>query len=343
MAITRPPFGASAASVGRNSALVAPSPCSITIGLPVPALIVETRPHSVLIVSKRSASGPCLPLVAARKPTPRCRLRRIVRRPARKAAMPAWRSPAARAQVAASARISVSGSWPSRALMKRWRLRWTSRSHPSSPRQRRTRARPFGMSKESRSKRSTSSWRLSGAALTTGSPGRKRASHTFGDTCWLLVPLDFDRESRHDLVPASPRFIYRNHFGASAHPRAGRNRGRKANLVPAVVHSEREALRLDQVLPEPVDHRKREVAMSDSGAEWALGLGPFHIHVNPLVVARHLRKGVDQFLAHFPPVAGPDLLPDELLQLIDSVRGDLRHRRRNLLTGSANRRSNTPR
>src|SRR6476469_11232449 len=95
MAITRQPFGAMAASVGRNSAFVAPSPWSITIGLPWPALIVETRPSLVLMVAKLSASGPVLPLVAARKPTPRGRLRLIVRRPARDAAMPPWRAPAA--------------------------------------------------------------------------------------------------------------------------------------------------------------------------------------------------------------------------------------------------------
>ena len=54
-------------------------------------------------VSNTSRPGSVAPLVAARKPTPRCRLRRIVRRPARKASHPARRSVATRRHVAASA------------------------------------------------------------------------------------------------------------------------------------------------------------------------------------------------------------------------------------------------
>jgi hypothetical protein len=83
IATTRQPFGASAASVGRNSIFVAPSPCSMTIGSPLPALIVATRPAFVLTVSKRSEASSGAPFVAARKPTPRWRFLRTESLPAR--------------------------------------------------------------------------------------------------------------------------------------------------------------------------------------------------------------------------------------------------------------------
>src|SRR4051812_18865778 len=182
------------------------------------------------------------------------------------------------------------------------------------------------MSKAPRSKRSISAWRLSGAALMTPSARRKGSSHALGYACWLLVPLYFHREARHDLVPASPDVVRRNHFGARPQPGADGHRGREADLVPAVVDAEREPLGADQVLAEPVDHRERQVSVRDRGAEGAFGLRPLGVDVDPLVVARDLGEGVDQVLGDLAPVARPDLLADQLLELIDAVRGDVCHR-----------------
>src|SRR5881227_1682202 len=154
--------------------------------------------------------------------------------------MPPWRSPATRSQVA----------WPVTAS--------------------RTRARPAGMSKRSRSKRSTSAWRLSGGVVISGSARRERSAHALPHTGGLLVALHLDGEAGDDLVPAAACVVDRDDLGARAHARAGRDGRRKAHLVPAVVDAERKSLRLDEVLAEAVDHRQRQVPVGHRGAERAL-------------------------------------------------------------------------
>ena len=75
--------------VVRNEALVPPRPCRQTSGRPVPPVAIASSPLSVRSRRSSSRPGSRLPLVAARKPTPRWRLRRTDSRPRRKAAMPA--------------------------------------------------------------------------------------------------------------------------------------------------------------------------------------------------------------------------------------------------------------
>ena len=110
MAITRNSSPAMSAIVVRNEALVPPSPCRQTSGLPVPPAAVATVPKLVRTDPSSNRPGSLLPVVAARKPTPRCRLRRTSRRPRRKAAMAARTSSAILAQVAGAAHSSASGS-----------------------------------------------------------------------------------------------------------------------------------------------------------------------------------------------------------------------------------------
>ena len=59
---------------GRNEALVPPRPCSISTGSPPPASITESRRPAA---PRTAAAAGAAPLVAARKPTPTCRLPRI--------------------------------------------------------------------------------------------------------------------------------------------------------------------------------------------------------------------------------------------------------------------------
>ena len=61
--------------------------------------------------------------------------------------------------------------------------------------------------------------------------------------------------------------------------------------------------------------------MGDRGAERALRLRALHVHVDPLVVARDLGELVDVLLGDLAPVARADGLPDERLELVDSVHG----------------------
>ena len=140
MAITRL-RSASALSVGRNEALVPPSPCRQSRGGPSPASIVEIRPARVSIERNRSRPGSSDPLTAARKPVPRCRLRRTASRPRLKAPMPPRRSRAMAAQVAASAEIDASGlPWAGSRVA---RSPSSTASHASRDRiSRRIRARP---------------------------------------------------------------------------------------------------------------------------------------------------------------------------------------------------------
>src|SRR4051812_18365895 len=240
--------------------------------------------------------------------------------------MPPLRSLATFAQVPRSAVSSACASLSRLARRTRWRWRCTSRSHapwPVTPS--RTRARPRGMSKASRSKRSSSVPRASGGVLMTVLRGGKRPSDALRDACGLLVALYLDGESSHDLPPIPADIVYRNHFCLGPHARSGRDRRREADLVPAVVHAQREALRLDQAEPQAVDQREREVAVGDRGAERALGLGALHVDVDPLVVARHVGECVDQLLGDLAPLARAHFLPDERLELVNAVRGYERH------------------
>src|SRR3954468_14813470 len=241
--------------------------------------------------------------------------------------MPPLRSVATLLQVARSAVSSVSGSTPSRTRLTRWRSRCTSRSQPPWPgTHSRTRARPAGMSKASRSKRSSRAPTASGGALIANLAGGERPSDALRDACRLLVALDLECETGHDLPPIPADLVHRNHFCLRAQLGAGRHRGREAHLVPAVVHAEHEALGLDQAEPEAVDHRERQVPVGDRRAERALGLRPLDVHVYPLVVARDLGERVDQLLRDLAPLARAHFLPDERLQLVDPVRGDQCHR-----------------
>src|SRR4051812_8041491 len=116
--------------------------------------------------------------------------------------MPPLRSVATRSHVERSAVSSASGSLPLVTVRTRWRVLWTSRSHAPWPGTASlTRARPRGMSKASRSKRSRSAASASGGALIVRS-GRERPADALGHACRLLRPLDLDREPRGDLVPA---------------------------------------------------------------------------------------------------------------------------------------------
>ena len=101
--------GASASIVGKNDALVAPRPCSMMTGSPTPASIVDSPPAAVSTWRIRSLPSPWGSAVAARKPTPRCRSRRIFSRPRRKASIPPRTSSAISFQVSASALSTASG------------------------------------------------------------------------------------------------------------------------------------------------------------------------------------------------------------------------------------------
>src|SRR4051794_1638102 len=242
--------------------------------------------------------------------------------------MPPLRSVATLLQVARSAVSSVSGSTPSRTRLTRWRSRWTSRSQPPWPgTHRRTRARPAGMSKALRSKRSSRAPTASGGALIRGAlAGGERPSDALRDACRLLVALDLECEASHDLPPVPADLVHRNHFCLCAQPGARGDGGREAHLVPAVIHAEHEALGLDQAEPEAVDHRERQVPVGDRRAERALGLRSPDVHADPLVVARALGERVGQLLRDLTPLARAHFLPDERLQLLDPVRGDQCHR-----------------
>src|SRR5690606_34248320 len=97
---------------------------------------------------------------------------------------------------------------------------------------------------------------------------------------------------------------------------AGRNWRRKADLVPAVVHAQREALfDLDQVEAEAIDHRKGEIPVGDGGTERTLLLRPLDIDVNPLVVTGQFGKCVDLPLADLTPFSRPDLPADQFHDL----------------------------
>ena len=148
-----------------------PSPWSITTGSAsgCPARATAMLPIAVRTRASTSRPGSRLPLVAARKPTPRWRSSRICSRPPRNAFIPPRRSRATRAQVARSA--------PRRASARRLRSAGSRRQVPpritkshwlTSSTRSRSRARPVGASNADASKRSISWSRTGGAAVIPG-------------------------------------------------------------------------------------------------------------------------------------------------------------------------------
>src|SRR3954468_24196339 len=131
----------------------------------------------------------------------------------------------------------------------------------------------------------------------------ERATDLVADEAGLLVAVDLEHEARDDLEPAAPEVVDLHGLCGGTHLAAGGDRRGEAHLVPAVVDAEDEAGRLDQLLAEAVDQAQRQVAVRHRRAEWALGLGPLDIDVDPLVVAGEVGEGVDHLLGHFAPLA----------------------------------------
>ena len=104
-----------------------------------------------------------------------------------------------------------------------------------------------------------------------------------------------------------------------------RDRGREADLVPAVVDAEGEAGRLGQFFAEAVGQRQGQVAVGDRHAVGAFGLRPLRVDVDPLVVAGDLGEGVDQLLGDRARLARADLPPDDRLHSLDAIDLDSRH------------------
>jgi hypothetical protein len=162
---------------------------------------------------------------------------------------------------------------------------------------------------------------------------RHYAGHAVAHEARLLAALDLEREAGHHLPPAAALLVDGDDLGLGADLGVDRDRGRKADLVPAVVDTEGEAAGGDQLLAEAVDERERQVAVSDRRAEGTFPLSSLDVDVDPLVVARELGEGVDVVLGNRPPLAWADLLPEHGLHSLDAVDLDRRHRRRRLPQG----------
>ena len=81
----------------------------------------------------------------------------------------------------------------------------------------------------------------------------------------------------------------------------------------------------DQLAAEAVDHRERQVAVGNRGAEGALGFGPLNVDVDPLVIAGELGESVDVLLGDRAPITRADLLADQLLHSLDALDLNGRH------------------
>src|SRR5512146_1750320 len=157
---------------------------------------------------------------------------------------------------------------------------------------------------------------------------RHHAGDAVADEARLLVALYLEGEAGHHLPPAAALLVDRDDLGPAADPAVDGDRGGEADLVPAVVDTEGEAARGDQVLAEAVDQRQGEVAVGDRRAEGALVLGLLDVDVDPLVVPRELGEGVDVVLGDRTPIARADLLPEQRLHPLDSLHLDGGHRSR---------------
>src|SRR6476646_200767 len=149
--------------------------------------------------------------------------------------------------------------------------------------------------------------------------GGQNPGHRVAYETGLLAAIDLDGETGDDLVPAAAFLLDGDDLRLAADLRVDRDRGREADLVPAVVDAEGEAGGADQLGAEAVDGGEGEVAVGDGGAVGALGLRPLGVDVDPLVVAGELGEGVDVGLGDRPPPGRADLLADQRLHPLDHV------------------------
>src|SRR5690242_19326869 len=99
----------------------------------------------------------------------------------------------------------------------------------------------------------------------------RRCHHVddLGDECRLLGALDLDHEA-DDRLGADRDLVGLLERGDATYARVDRNGSREAQLVGAVVHAERQALHLVDLLAEHRQQREGEVAVGDGSAERAL-------------------------------------------------------------------------
>jgi len=95
--------------------------------------------------------------------------------------------------------------------------------------------------------------------------------------------------------------------------RARRHGRNEAQFVEAIVDAHLGvALDIHRLGGHTAQQGYREKAMRDGAAEGRLPLGPFHVHVNPLMIAGDVGKAVDHVLGHVNPAADAGFLAHEL-------------------------------
>ncbi len=104
----------------------------------------------------------------------------------------------------------------------------------------------------------------------------------------------------------------------AAYARVDRDGRREAELVGSVVHAERQALDVIDLLSEHRQQRQRQVAVGDGSAERAL-LGRLDVDVDPLLVSGRVGERVDLRLVDRVPVTRTDLFTDDCLELVETL------------------------
>ena len=128
----------------------------------------------------------------------------------------------------------------------------------------------------------------------------------------LLPAFDLDDVLGGDQDAAFPLRLHRQQLDAAAHVSARGNRCDETNSVDAVVQC-----RADSGWPNPdfecsrADDREREKPVCNRGSDRAFALGPFLVHVDPLIIAGATCEFVDALLIHVDPLRHPELTPDE--------------------------------
>ena len=106
---------------------------------------------------------------------------------------------------------------------------------------------------------------------------------------------------------------------ASADAAAGADRGDKAQPVQAVVDAHAHStFNLQDLRHELRQQGEGQEPVRDGGLEWRLALRAFHVHVNPLVIARGVSELLDAVLGDHEPVSYADFLVEVVLEFIES-------------------------
>jgi hypothetical protein len=134
--------------------------------------------------------------------------------------------------------------------------------------------------------------------------------HGLNHTDRFLAFFDFKRQAQGNLLSALNRLDAVD-TDPQSHPFANQQRGRKAQSIDPVVHTEPSALEIPDLFEQPWHESQDKIAWSNSPSKGRLPFGPFNVFANPLMVVCCSGIGIHGVLGDKIPIRHANFLPDK--------------------------------